>query len=42
MFLTQHINLTENTHFEAGDTVLFRFRLASDKAVTGWGWAIDN
>lgn len=42
MFLTQNINLTENTEFEAGDTVIFRFRLASDKAVTGWGWAIDN
>jgi hypothetical protein len=42
MFLSQTINLTENTEFEAGDTVLFRFRLASDKAVTGWGWAIDN
>ncbi|MFV0591859.1 MAG: T9SS type A sorting domain-containing protein [Draconibacterium sp.] len=42
MFLHQHINLTYNTPFEAGDTVLFRFRLASDVAVTGWGWAIDN
>ncbi len=42
MFLPQNINLTENTEFEAGDTVIFRFRLASDKAVTGWGWAIDN
>ena len=42
MFLKQTINLTENTEFEAGDTVIFRFRLASDKAVTGWGWAIDN
>ncbi len=42
MFLTQTINLTENTAFEAGDTVLFRFRLASDTEVTGWGWAIDN
>ncbi|WP_319270867.1 T9SS type A sorting domain-containing protein [uncultured Draconibacterium sp.] len=42
MFLKQTINLTDNTGFEAGDTVIFRFRLASDKAVTGWGWAIDN
>lgn len=42
MFLKQIINLTEDTEFEAGDTVIFRFRLASDKAVTGWGWAIDN
>jgi hypothetical protein len=27
---------------EAGDTVLFRFRLASDHSVNGWGWAIGN
>ena len=42
MFLRQTINLTADTQFEAGDTVLFRFRLASDQEVTGWGWAIDN
>jgi len=42
LFLPQDINLTEDTPFEAGDTVLFRFRLASDQQVTGWGWAIDN
>ena len=42
MFLRQTINLTAETPFEAGDTVLFRFRLASDREVTGWGWAIDN
>ena len=42
LFLTQRINLTQETSFEAGDTVLFRFRLASDQQVTGWGWAIDN
>jgi len=42
LFLNQTINLTEDTQFEAGDTVLFRFRLASDEDVTGWGWAIDN
>lgn len=42
LFLPQHINLTENNSFEEGDTVLFRFRLASDQQVTGWGWAIDN
>ena len=42
MFLRQTIDLTADTPFEAGDTVLFRFRLASDQQVTGWGWAIDN
>lgn len=42
MFLRQTIDLTADTPFEEGDTVLFRFRLASDQQVTGWGWAIDN
>ncbi len=42
MFLENRINLTENDFFAAGDTVLVRFRLASDNSVTGWGWAIDN
>jgi len=42
LFLKQSINLTDNAYFEAGDTVLFRFRLASDQQITGWGWAIDN
>ncbi len=42
MFRENSINLTDNKFFSAGDTVLFRFRLASDKTITGWGWAIDN
>ena len=42
MLVTRTINLTENTDFEAGDTLIFRFRLASDYSVNGWGWAIDN
>lgn len=42
MFWGNSINLTDNKFFMAGDTVLFRFRLASDRSVTGWGWAIDN
>ncbi|HKJ79517.1 MAG TPA: T9SS type A sorting domain-containing protein, partial [Prolixibacteraceae bacterium] len=40
--LKQTIYLTENSNISAGDTVLFRFRLASDNSVNGWGWAIDN
>lgn len=41
--LAQHeIALTENGFFAAGDTVLIRFRLASDQTINGWGWAIDN
>lgn len=42
MYVPHTINLTENTGFSAGDTVLFRFRLSSDKSISGWGWAIDN
>jgi hypothetical protein len=42
MFVNRTINLTQNTGLEAGDTVLFRFRLASDNLVNGFGWAIDN
>lgn len=42
MFVQRTINLTASTGFYAGDTVLFRFRLSSDKSVNGWGWAIDN
>lgn len=42
MFWNQSINLTDNAFFSAGDTVVFRFRLSSDKSVNGWGWAIDN
>ena len=40
MFKSHTINLL-NT-FNAGDTILIRFRLFSDQFVTGWGWAIDN
>ncbi len=28
--------------FAAGDIIRIRFRLFSDPAATGWGWAIDN
>ena len=28
--------------FAANDTVIIRFRLFADAAVTGWGWAVDN
>lgn len=40
LFLPNEINLAE--FFENGDTVFIRFRLKSDPAATGWGWAIDN
>jgi hypothetical protein len=42
MFVNHTINLTHNTGLEAGDTAIFRFRLASDNSVNGFGWAIDN
>lgn len=42
MFVNHTIDLSKNTGLEAGDTVLFRFRLASDNSVNGFGWAIDN
>jgi hypothetical protein len=42
MFVKRTVNLTGRTGFEAGDTLIFRFRLASDYSVNGWGWAIDN
>jgi hypothetical protein len=42
MFNEHVINLTNGENFAAGDTVLIRFRLASDQTINGWGWAIDN
>ncbi|NLB26994.1 MAG: T9SS type A sorting domain-containing protein [Bacteroidales bacterium] len=42
LFIKHNINLTDNTGLAEGDTVLIRFRLASDKSINGWGWAINN
>ena len=42
MYKKHTINITEDTGFNEGDVVIFRFRLASDNSVNGWGWAIDN
>jgi hypothetical protein len=42
MFVNHTINLTQNTGLVAGDIAIFRFRLASDNSVNGFGWAIDN
>ncbi len=41
-FVTRQINLLENGNFNAGDTILIRFRLHSDPYAHGWGWTIDN
>ncbi len=37
---TETYNL--RSKFDAGDTVVIRFRLFSDPFVTGWGWYIDD
>jgi hypothetical protein len=42
LFVKRNINLTGNTGLAEGDTVTIRFRLASDRSVNGWGWAIDD
>ena len=42
LFINREINMTDNTGLNAGDIVLIRFRLASDRSINGWGWAIDN
>ncbi len=42
LFVRHEISLTGNNNFSAGDVLILRFRLASDKTVSGWGWAIDN
>lgn len=41
-FRSRTINLLESENFIAGDEVIIRFRLFSDKKVNAWGWAIDN
>jgi photosystem II stability/assembly factor-like uncharacterized protein len=40
MFRPRTLNL-RNT-FNPGDQIVIRFRLYSDEAVVGWGWALDN
>lgn len=42
MFWQHTINITESGAFSNGDVILIRFRLAADKSINGWGWAIDN
>jgi photosystem II stability/assembly factor-like uncharacterized protein len=39
--LTDH-NINLNNTLEAGDTVLFRFRLSANATKNGWGWAVDD
>jgi hypothetical protein len=42
LYQEREIDLLENTQFEAGDTIVIRFRLFSDPFAVGWGWSIDN
>ena len=42
LFRNRTIDMQENGNFVEGDTVLIRFRLFSDPAAIGWGWAVDN
>ena len=39
MFVKHEIEFSDK--FDAGDLLLFRFRLVSGPAVTAWGWALD-
>ncbi len=40
MFRKHRLNLLDK--FQAGETILIRFRLFADPFVNGWGWAVDN
>lgn len=42
LFVKHEIDMLANGNFNAGDTILFRFRLFSDPYSNGWGWIIDN
>ena len=39
--LTDH-NINLHNTLDAGDTVLFRFRLSANATINGWGWAVDD
>ncbi len=40
LYVNHSINLLD--HYNAGDTILVRFRMFADQFVNGWGWAIDD
>ena len=40
LYVEHKLNMLDT--FNAGDTVLIRFRLFADAEENGWGWAIDN
>jgi Secretion system C-terminal sorting domain len=42
LYRSRLIDITGSGDFEAGDNVLFRFRISADATGNGWGWAMDN
>lgn len=42
LFERRTIDIRDSGDFISGDTIVVRFRLFSDPAANGWGWAIDN
>ena len=40
LFKNHIVNIQDT--FNAGDTIIIRFRLFADEATHGWGWVIDN
>lgn len=42
LYRTRSVDMTDNANFVPGDEVIIRFRLFSNAAINGWGWAIDN
>lgn len=42
MYRPRTINLLDADEIQAGDKILIRFKLFSNKTISGWGWAMDN
>jgi hypothetical protein len=42
LYVKHEFDLLANGNFNAGETILIRFRLFSDPYSHGWGWIIDN
>ncbi len=40
LFVDHDVNLKNK--FNAGDTLLFRFKMYSNADITGWGWSVDD
>ncbi len=42
LYRKREFSMTGSGSFQAGETILIRFRLFADQLAHGWGWAIDN